>query len=114
MERKQGALWHGCSVRADSCWSPVATPSPAEERRLEIRTDGWGRRSPAEAERGRIEETAGTSEVVVGEEREARQHLFLTSWRGKHKQTASDSLRESKGGKRGERRGIGKQGSGLI
>lgn len=112
MERKQGALWHGCSVRAESCWSPVATPSPAEVRRLEIRTDGWGWRSPAEAERGRIEETAGTSEVEVGEESEARQHLFRTSWRGKHKQTASDSLRDSEGGKREERRG--KQESGLI
>lgn len=51
---------------------------------------GGGGGSPAEAERGRIEETAGTSEVEVGEEREARQHFVRTSWRGKHKQTASE------------------------
>lgn len=38
---------------------------------------GKGWRSPAEVERGRIEETAGTSGVEVGEEREARQHFFL-------------------------------------
>lgn len=67
--------------------------------------DGGGRgwRSPAEAERGRIEETAGTSEVEVGEEREARQHFVQTSWRGKHKQTASNSSRGSGGEKREER-----------
>lgn len=102
-------------MRAESCWSPVATPSPAEDCRLEIRIDGWGRRSPAEAERGRIEETAGTSEVEVGEEREACQHLVQTSWRGKHKQTALDSLRESEGGEKGrEESRRGKQGSGHI
>lgn len=59
--------------------------------------DGGKRRSPAEAERGRTEETAGTSKVEVGEEREACQHFVGTSWRGKHKQTASDSLRGSQG-----------------
>lgn len=51
----------------------------------------WGR------ERGRIEETAGTSKVEVGEEREACQHFVQTSWRGKHKQTASEQgAREGK------------------
>lgn len=55
--------------------------------------DGGGWRSPAAAERGRIEETAGTTEGEVGEEREACQHFVRTSWRGKHKQTASESSR---------------------
>lgn len=104
---KWGALWDGCSSRVESCWCPVPTPSPAEERRLGIRIDGWGWRegwrSPAEAKGGRIEETAGTSEVEVGEESEACQHFVQTSWRGKHKQTASDSSRGSEGEKREER-----------
>lgn len=39
---KWGALWDGCSGRVESCWCPVPTPSPAEERRLGIRIDGWG------------------------------------------------------------------------
>lgn len=101
--RKRGALWHGCSVRAESCWSPVVTPSPAEVRRLEIRTDGWGRWSPAEAERGRIEETAGTSEVEAGEEREARQQFF-SNFLERQRQTNSVGQLEGKRGreKRGE------------
>lgn len=36
-------------------------------------------------------------EVEVGEEREACQHFVLTSCRGKHKQTASDSSRRRGG-----------------
>lgn len=39
-EGNEGALWDGCSGRVESCWSPVPTPSPAEERRLGIWTDG--------------------------------------------------------------------------
>lgn len=96
-------FWQGGEL-SEPCTDPRP---PAEERRLGIRTDGWGwrtQRSPAEAERGRIEETAGTREVEVGEEREACQHFVQTSWRGKHKQTASDSSRGSEGGKREEER----------
>lgn len=70
---------------------------------MKVEVGGGEWRSPAEAERGRIEETAGTSEVEVGEEREACQHSVRTSWRGKHKQTASDSSRQSEGEKSEER-----------
>lgn len=50
---------------------------------------GGGRwRSPAEAERGRIEETAGTSEVEVEEEREACQH-FVSNFLERQTQTNS-------------------------
>lgn len=64
--------------------------------------DGVGKvwQCPAGAPRGRAEETAGRSGVEVGEEREARQQFAQTSWRGKHKQTASDSSRGSGGVRR--------------
>lgn len=61
-------------------------------------------RSPAEAERGRTEETAGVSKVDVGEESEARQCFVQISWRGKHKQTVLDSSTGSEGEERGELR----------
>lgn len=51
---------------------------------------GKGWRSPAEVERGRIEETAGTSGVEVGEEREARQHFFCSNFLERQTQTNSN------------------------
>lgn len=55
---------------------------------------GKGWRRPAEVERGRIEETAGTREVEVGEEREARQR-FCSNFL--ERQTQTNGIRHLKG-----------------